>query len=144
MLWKTSLAYEPRGTLCCLASPYASPYTSPNYSCCNYTNARIHMNTTCSWPTTMWQPAMVMVHIVRHMQISPKLSETDLWLLWNANRNLGFPIQNLPSDSQSEVRFHHFGCFRVSTSPIQKKWAEWASEWISGSSHQSAPHWALW
>jgi len=49
-------------------------------------------------------------------RISPKLSEMDVWLLGNSNRNPGFPIQNLPSDSQSEVRFHHFGCFRVAFS----------------------------
>jgi len=39
-----------------------------------------------------------------HTRISPKLSEIDLWLLWNVNRNWGFPIQNLPSDLRSEVR----------------------------------------
>jgi len=34
------------------------------------------------------------------------------------NRNLGFPIQNLSSDSRLEVRFRHFGCFWVSTLPV--------------------------
>jgi len=67
--------------------------------------------------------AIVMVCVVRlsvyHIRISPKISEIDVWLLGNSNRNLGFPIQNLPSDSRSEVRFRHFGCFRVGTSPIQ-------------------------
>jgi len=29
----------------------------------------------------------------------------------NSNRKPGFPIQNLPSDSRSEVRFCHFGVF---------------------------------
>jgi len=48
----------------------------------------------------------------------PKLSEIDIWLLRNSNRNPGFPIQNLPSDSRSEVRFRHFGSSRVGTSPI--------------------------
>jgi len=37
-------------------------------------------------------------------------------LLWNWNRNPGFPIQNLPSDSWSEVQFCHFGCFWVAFS----------------------------
>jgi len=80
-----------------------------------------------------------------HTRISPKLSKIDVWLLGNSNRNPGFPIQNLPSDSRSEVRFRHFGCFRVR--PFRQKWAGWASEcseWISGNSHQSAPHWAPW
>jgi len=52
---------------------------------------------------------------VCHTQICPKLSETDVLLLENSNRKPGFLIQNLPSDSQSEVRFRHFGCFRVGT-----------------------------
>jgi len=50
---------------------------------------------------------------VCHTLISLKLSEIDIWLLGNSIRNPGFPIQNLPSDSQSEVRFRHFGYFRV-------------------------------
>jgi len=72
---------------------------------------------------TMWGPAIVMVRVVRpsvcHMQIFPKLSGIDLWLLGNSNRNQGFPIPNLPSDSRREVRFRYFGCFRVGISPIQ-------------------------
>jgi len=28
--------------------------------------------------------------------------------------------------------------------PFRQKWGSWPSEWISGNSHQSAPHWALW
>jgi len=70
-----------------------------------------------SWPSKMWEPATVMLHhvclCVCHMQTSPKLSEIDVWLLGNLNRNLGVLIQNLPPDSRSEVRFCHFGCFRV-------------------------------
>jgi len=65
----------------------------------------------------MWQPAIVMVHVVT--RISPKLSEIDIWLLGNSNRKLGFLIQNLPSDLRSEVQFHHFGCFQVGSLPIQ-------------------------
>jgi len=42
-----------------------------------------------------------------HMRLSPKLSQTDVWLLGDSNRNPGFSIQNLPSDSRSEVRFCH-------------------------------------
>jgi len=69
----------------------------------------------------MWGPAIAMVRIVRpsvcHTRISLKLiSEIDVWLLGNSNRNAGFPIQNLPSDSRSEVRFRHFGCFPVAFS----------------------------
>jgi len=55
------------------------------------------------------------VHLC-HTWISPKLSRIDVWLLGNSNRNPGFPIQSLPSDSQSEVRFFHFGCSRVACS----------------------------
>jgi len=69
----------------------------------------------------MWGPAIEVVVVVClcvcpsvcHMQISPQLSEIDVWLLGNSNRNPGFPIQNLPSDLRSEVRFCHFGFFRV-------------------------------
>jgi len=59
-------------------------------------------------------------------------SEIDLWLLWNSDRNPGFPIQNLPSDSQSEVRFRHFGCFRVGTLPMTR-----LCQWSTGSTHRS-------
>jgi len=48
---------------------------------------------------------------VCHMRISLILSEIDVWLLENSNRNLGFPIQNLPPDLRSEVRLRHFACF---------------------------------
>jgi len=78
------------------------------------------------WPATMWGPAIVMVRVDRlsvcHARISPKLRKIDIWLLGNSNRKAGFPIQNLPSflqDLRSEIRFRHFGCFRVGTSPIQ-------------------------
>jgi len=73
----------------------------------------------------------------RVLNIFPKLSEIDVWLLGNSNRNPGFPIQNLPSYSRSEVRFRHFGCLRVGISPIQSEMCGWPSEWISESSHQS-------
>jgi len=56
---------------------------------------------------------------VCHTQMSPKLSEIDVWLLGNSNRNLGFPIQNLPPDSRSEVPFCYFGCFGVGIWPTQ-------------------------
>jgi len=48
---------------------------------------------------------------VCHTQISPKLSEIDIWLLLNANRKSEFLIQNLPSDSGPEVQFRRFGLF---------------------------------
>jgi len=53
---------------------------------------------------------------VRHMRISLKLREIDLWLLGYLNRNLGFLIQNLPSDLRSEVWFCNFECFQVTFS----------------------------
>jgi len=84
---------------------------------------------------------------VCHMRISPKLSEIDLWLIENANRNLGFPIQNLPTNSRSEVRLRHFGVLWLALHPFRQKWTGWSSDcgyWISGNSHQSAPHWAPW
>jgi len=62
-----------------------------------------------SWPATMWEPAVVMVRVVRrsvcHMRIPPKPSEIGIQLPGSLNRNLGFPIQNLPSDSRLELRF---------------------------------------
>jgi len=62
-------------------------------------------------------PAIVIVRVVCpsvcHTHTSPKLCEIDVWLLGNSNRNPGFPIQNLPSASWSEVRFRHVRCFRV-------------------------------
>jgi len=73
-------------------------------------------------------------------QISPKLSEIDILLLGHSNRKLGFPIQKLSSDSRSEVRFCHFGCFWVGTLRIQAEMGRLASEcseWISANSHQS-------
>jgi len=65
-------------------------------------------------------PVLIMVHVVS--RISQKLSDIDVQLLGNSNRNLGFPIQNLPPDSRLEVRFRHFGCFRVafSNKPYRK------------------------
>jgi len=72
----------------------------------------------------MLGPVIVIVFVVRppvrlsfcHTRISSKLSEIDIWLLENSNRNPGFPIQKLPSDLRSEIQFRHFGCFRVAVS----------------------------
>jgi len=50
------------------------------------------------------------------LSVGLKLSEIDVWLLLMSNRKLGFPIQNLPSDSWSEVWFHHLWCFWVALS----------------------------
>jgi len=50
---------------------------------------------------------------VAHKRISPKLSQIDVRLLGNWNRNPGFLIQNLLSYSRSETWFRHFGRFRV-------------------------------
>jgi len=93
----------------------------------------------------MWGPAIVIVRVCRpsvclsvcRTRISPKLSEIDVSLLGNSNRNPDFAIQNLPSDSRSGVRFRHFGCFWVGTSSIQTEMGSWPSDWISGNSHQS-------
>jgi len=43
---------------------------------------------------------------VYHARISPKLSEIDVWLLGSSNR-------------KPDVRFRHFGCFRIGTSLAQ-------------------------
>jgi len=40
---------------------------------------------------------------VCHTQASLKLSRIDMWLLWNSNRKLGFPIKNPPSDLRSYI-----------------------------------------
>jgi len=50
---------------------------------------------------------------VCHTRISLKLSEIDVWLLGNSNRNPVFPVQSLPSDTRLEVQFRHSGCFWV-------------------------------
>jgi len=60
---------------------------------------------------------------VCHMLLSPKLSEIDIWLLGNSNTKLGFPIQNLPSHSQSEVRFRYLGVSQLALRPFRQKWA---------------------
>jgi len=65
---------------------------------------------------------------VCHMRISPKLSEIDVWLLGNLNRNVGFPIQSLPSDSRLEVRSAIMGNYGLALCPLREKWANWASE----------------
>jgi len=70
--------------------------------------------TIISRPATMWGAAGVMVRVdcPSHVNIY-NLSEIDVWLLGNSNRNLDFLIPNLPSDSRSEVRFRHYRCFWV-------------------------------
>jgi len=83
---------------------------------------------------------------VCHMWISLKLSGIDLCLLWNRNRNLGFPSQDMSSDYRkhgSDI----LGVSGLALHPFRQKWAGWASEcseWISRNSHQLAPHWAPW
>jgi len=76
---------------------------------------------TISWSVIMWGLDIAVVRVVRpsvHLSYAniSKLSKIDVSLLGNANRNPGFPIQNLPSDSRSEVWFRHFGCFPVAFS----------------------------
>jgi len=71
-----------------------------------------------------------MIRVVRlsvcHMRISPKLSEIDPRLLGNSNMKPDFPIQNLSSDSQSEVQFrcliqqhgkHGYECYEMLAGP---------------------------
>jgi len=72
----------------------------------------------------MWGPAIVMDRVVclfvrlSHANVF-ETKRIDVWLLENLNRKWGFLIQNLASDSRSEVCFHHFVCFWVGTSPTQ-------------------------
>jgi len=73
---------------------------------CGYDLRSLYLNeegTIVSWPATIWGLAMVMVHAcpsvcLSHANIS-KTKRDYIWLLGNSNRNPGFPIQNLPSDS---------------------------------------------
>jgi len=53
------------------------------------------------------------------MQIPPKLSEIDVRLLGNLNRNPVFLTQNLPPDSRSEIQFHLFGRFLLKTAWVE-------------------------
>jgi len=55
-----------------------------------------------------------------------KLNGIDVWLRGNSNKNPGFPIQNLPSDSRLEVRFwlwFRFGVSGLALHPFRQKWA---------------------
>jgi len=74
----------------------------------NLSHHRVHFDAVMLWNSVaaVWfvvGPTIVVVRVVCrsvcHMRISLTLSEIDLWLLPNANRNLGFRIQNLPSYS---------------------------------------------
>jgi len=66
----------------------------------------------------MWGPTIAMVHtvcpsvVLSHVNISETKQDRPT-VTGKSNRNPGFPIPNLPSDSRSEVRFHHFGCLWV-------------------------------
>jgi len=89
-------------------------------------------------------PAIVMVRVVRqsvcHTRVFPKLSEIDIWLL--GNRAFRFRICHQIRDQK-----YSYAILGVSGStllPFRQKWAGWPSEcteWITGNSHQSAPHW---
>jgi len=77
---------------------------------------------------------------VSQTNISVTKPDRRMVTIGNSNRKLGFPIQNLPSDSRSEVRFRHVGYFRVGTSTVETKFWTWVSEWFSGYSHRSVCH----
>jgi len=86
-------------------------------------NRYTHQGAVISSPATLWGPAVVMVCVVRLSVclLNANIFETK-WdrhaqETWIGKR--GFLIQSLPLDSRLEVRFRHFGCFRVGTSPIQ-------------------------
>jgi len=51
-----------------------------------------------------------------HASISETKRDRRMFL-GNSDRNQGFPIQNLPSESWSEIQFRHFRYFRVGNSP---------------------------
>jgi len=93
-----------------------------------------------SWPARMCGPAIVMVHAclsVCRMQISPKLSKIDVWLLGNSNRSPSFLIQNLLSRFTIGSTFLSFRVFPGWHFAIHIEMGSWPSESISGSSHQS-------
>jgi len=90
----------------------------------------------------MHGPAIVMVRVVclslcvSHANVFE--TKMDIWLLGNSNRNLGFPIQDLSSDLRAKVRFRHFGCFRVGTSPIVTNMDNYGPcQWVIGHRHRS-------
>jgi len=75
---------------------------------------------------TLCGPSIVMVAVVRpsvcHTWVCPELSEIDVWLLGNLNRKPGFPIQNRPSDSQSEIRSTILDVSGLALYPFRPKW----------------------
>jgi len=82
----------------------------------------------------MWGPAIVMVRVVS-LSItctSPKLSEIDVWLLGNSNRNPCFRICHQIRDQKYGSTLRHSGLDFT-----WQKLGSWPSEWISGNSHQS-------
>jgi len=86
---------------------------------CRFANNVVICVLLVSWPATMWDIVIVrVVCLCVTREYLPTLSELDLWLVANANRKPRLSIQNLPSDSWSEVRYRHFGCFRFGTLPI--------------------------
>jgi len=99
-----------------------------------------------SWLATMWGRSIVMVRVVR-LSVTRKylLSEIDiLWLLRNSNRK---PGSRFRINSQIRGRKYGSAIWGVSVlalRPFRQKQAGWASKWLSGNSHQSGPHWALW
>jgi len=53
------------------------------------------------------RPSVCLSVCLSHANISEtnRDSQIDVWLLGNSNRNQGFPIENLPSDSRCDVQF---------------------------------------
>jgi len=69
------------------------------------------------WFIKTWQSTLYLTITLAHLNrflAGLNISETkrdSRMLLGNSNRNTDFLIQNLPSDSRSEVRFFNLGCF---------------------------------
>jgi len=104
------------------------------------------------WPTTMWGPAKVMVRIFR-LSVSlsrSNISETARWTDGYYETRLETWVSRFRICHQIRDRKYGSAILGVSglaLRPFRQKWVGWPrefSEWISGNSHQSAPHWAPW
>jgi len=83
--------------------------------------------------------AIVMVSIVSlsvcHTQISSKLSEIDLWLLWNAIRTWAFRFRICHQICNRKYGFVILSVSGLTLHPFRQNWTGWATEcsgWISG------------
>jgi len=82
-----------------------------------------------SWPATMWGPAIVMVRVVPpsicHTRISPKLSETDVWLLGNSNRNLSSRFRVCHRIRERKYGSAILGVSGSALGQLTQKWGSW-------------------